>query len=87
MMLMMEIEDDTIRWKYISWSWIGCINTVKMTILQVNVQIQYQFLSNCQWQFHRTRTIFFLIFMETQKTLNSQSKLQKERWSWRNQAP
>ena len=25
--------------------------------------------------------------METQKTVNSQSNLQKEKWSWRNQAP
>ena len=25
--------------------------------------------------------------METQKTLNSQSNLEKEKWSWRNQAP
>ena len=29
----------------------------------------------------------FLICMETQKTLNSQSNLEKEIWSWRNQAP
>ena len=27
------------------------------------------------------------ICMETQKTLNSQSNLEKEKWSWRNQAP
>ena len=25
--------------------------------------------------------------METQKTLNSQSNLEKEKWNWRNQAP
>ena len=25
------------------------------------------------------------IFMETKKTLNSQSSLEKEEWSWRNQ--
>ena len=29
----------------------------------------------------------FPIFMETQKTLNSQSNLEKENWSWRTQAP
>ena len=34
--------------------------------------------------FHRTRTKNFTILMETQKTLNSQSSLEKE-WSWRNQ--
>ena len=27
----------------------------------------------------------FTIHMETQKTLNSQSSLKKEEWSWRNQ--
>ena len=35
--------------------------------------------------FHRTRTKNFIIHMETQKTLNSQSSLEKEEWSWRNQ--
>ena len=36
--------------------------------------------------FHRTRTKSFTIHMETQKTLNSQSSLEKEEWSWRNQS-
>ena len=36
--------------------------------------------------FHRTRTKKFTIHMETQKTPNSQSSLEKEEWSWRNQA-
>ena len=34
--------------------------------------------------FHRTRTKNFKIHIETQKTLNSQSSLEKEEWSWRN---
>ena len=34
--------------------------------------------------FHRTRTKKFTIHVETQKTLNSQSSLEKEEWSWRN---
>ena len=34
--------------------------------------------------FHRTRTKNFKILMETQ-TLNSQSSLEKEEWSWGNQ--
>ena len=42
-----------------------------------------QSLSNYQWLLHRTRTK--TIHMETQKTLNSQSSLEKEEWSWRNQ--
>ena len=35
--------------------------------------------------FHRPRTKDFTILMETQKTLNSQSSLEKEEWNWRNQ--
>ena len=35
--------------------------------------------------FHRTRTKNSTIHMETQKTPNSQSSLEKEEWSWRNQ--
>ena len=34
--------------------------------------------------FHRTRTNNFTICMETQKTSNSQSNLEKEEWNWRN---
>ena len=35
--------------------------------------------------FHKTRTKIFTTHMETQKTLNSQSNLEKEEeWSWRN---
>ena len=50
-----------------------------------NLQIQcdpYQITKDI---FHRTRTKNFTIHMETQKTLNSQSSLKKEEWSWRNQ--
>ena len=50
-----------------------------------NLQIQcdpYQITNDI---FHRTRTKKFTIHMETQKTLNSQSSLEKEEWSWRNQ--
>ena len=34
---------------------------------------------------HRARTNNFTICMEIQKTLNSQSYLEKEEWNWRNQ--
>ena len=34
---------------------------------------------------HRPRTENFTIHMEAQKTLNSQSSLEKEEWSWGNQ--
>ena len=36
---------------------------------------------------HRSRTNNSKICMKTQKTPNSQSNLEKEKWSWRNQAP
>ena len=52
-----------------------------------NLQIQcdpYQITNDI---FHRTRTKNFTIHMETQKTLNSQSSLEKEEWSQRNQHP
>ena len=35
--------------------------------------------------FHRSGTKNFTIHMETQKTPNSQSSLEKEEWTWRNQ--
>ena len=50
-----------------------------------NLQIQgdpYQFTNGI---FHKTRTKNFTIHVETQKTLNRQSSLEKEKWSWRNQ--
>ena len=46
-----------------------------------------QSLSNYKWHFSRTRPKIFTICMETQKTPNSQSNLEKEKQSWKNQAP
>ena len=55
---------------------------------QSNLQIQcsnpYQITNG---NFHRIRTKHFTICMETRKTPNSQNNLEKERQSWRNQAP
>ena len=50
-----------------------------------NLQIQCNPYQITNGIFHRTRTNNFKIHMETQKTLNSQSSLEKEEWSWRNQ--
>ena len=50
-----------------------------------NLQIQcdpYQITNSI---FHKTRKKKFTIHMETQKTPNSQSSLEKEEWRWRNQ--
>ena len=43
-----------------------------------SVHYPYQIINGI---FHRARTKIFTIHMETQKTLNSQSSLEKE-WSW-----
>ena len=52
-----------------------------------NLQIQCNPYQTTSGIFHRPRTKNFTICMETQKTTNSQSNLEKEKRSWRNQAP
>ena len=54
---------------------------------QSNLQIQCNPYQTTNGICHRTRTKNFTICMEAQKTPNSQSNLEKEKWSWRNQAP
>ena len=49
-----------------------------------NLQIQCNPYQITNGIFHRTRTKHFTIHMELW-TLNSQSSLEKEEWSWRNQ--
>ena len=50
-----------------------------------NLQIQCDPCQIINDIFHRTRTKNFTVPMETQKTLNRQSNLEKEEWSWSNQ--
>ena len=52
---------------------------------QRNLQIQSTPYQATNGTFHRARTNNFTICMEIQKTLNSQSNLEKEEWNWRNQ--
>ena len=52
-----------------------------------NLQVQWNPSQITNDIFHRTEMKNFLSFMETQKTLNSQSNPEKEKRSWRNQAP
>ena len=84
--LMKEIKDDTNRWRNIPCSWIGRINIVKMSILPKAI---YRFQCNSYQAtnsiFQRIRTNNFTICMEIQKSLNSQSNLEKEDWNWGNQ--
>ena len=51
-----------------------------------NLQIQCNPYQITNGIFHRTRTKNFTIHMETQKTLNSQSSLEKEEWSWKEES-
>ena len=79
MTLMKEIKDDTNKWRDIPRSWIGRISIVKNDYTtQGDLQIQCNPYQNTRDIFHRTRTEYFKICMETQKTLNSQRNIKKE---------
>ena len=82
---MKDIKEDTNRWRNIPCSRIGRINIVKMSIQSKAIYIQCNPYQATNGIFHRTRTNNFTICMEIQKTLNSQSNLEKEEWNWRNQ--
>ena len=64
--------------------WVGRINIVKMTYYQMQSTDSMQSLSNYQWHFSQNQNKKFHIHMESQKTPNSQSNLEKEEWNWKN---
>ena len=53
---------------------------------QSNLQVQCNFYQTTNGNIHRIRTKIFTNSMETQKILNSQSNLEKDKWSLKNQA-
>ena len=70
---------------FVDWKSQCCQNGY---ITQCNLQIQCNLYQITNDIFHRNRTKDFTIHLETQKTLNIQSsleKVEKEEWSWRNQ--
>ena len=84
MILMKEVKDNINSWRDSSCSWVGRINIMKMTILQMQSADSMQSLLNYLAFFTEVEQKNFTTHMETQNTSNSQNSLEKEEWRWRN---